>query len=1127
MFHKKKCKAPLIKKEKKTKKPHNNRKFKKDIQQIKEYAAQQSLGNQEVIRLFHNSEIQAKLYINQPGDIYEQEADRVAEKIADTSNSEIKNESGQIKIQKKAAMTGGRSVLIQTESEINALKGKGLPMRKQVRDYFESRFGVDLGNVRIHKESNADRLARAIRARAFTLGNNIVFARNEYEPDTKAGKKLLAHELTHVIQQGSSDEIQRFPNPRDCTHYLPNSLTEIKLPVVKDGYNKSVNTKLKNPLTFWDWDYRWQVYDSMDQLIYEATKPIGYFELTREIVNKGVAGGKGKPWSIWIKVNRTAAFWDTANDTYFPHSFITFNVYDTWEECIKDYKEITFQSNEQTSMEFQGIKDKIFLLDQDLINMFKDNSGISWCDVANVGLFGLGGLLVNKIRSDIELNYINEELKKKGLSLEALYKVILLFQQKVVSKAELMIMNNLKIVRDEYKRYQNKNELNALLSKLTTTYATDFDEADLLRAKALRRCVAENNIKKALINSLPKDPMSLIIVGGLNFLLTVHSDAEVAEFLSQQPPDLAEMLTYIIVTLNSNPLLLGTLTFTSPSIQSHYPEFQEAKEMDNTTIELMRSKDVEKFPILADVHIDFRSMSRQYRKNSDGFKEKIESLLRESESAGIKTLQTLKESPEKVWELIPLIQLTMTAEKISKDDKIGQLIWDRVTDIQRENTIRSLALAAVGIALGIAGFFTGGATWAALALGAGGAIVSGIDLYFELESYILLSNASRATLGGELSDDPGILGITLAILGLVIDIVDIGVAGFKMIKESAEAIDAASEMTKAGMKQYNEMAETAAKQYDELQGAGLIRKGVTKPEFIEKITKATTKLDNAKLSHIAPELYNKLLKHMDDVPDLMQYGLGSLFKADPGICTKLIDDFAESPSVLARLSNHVLINEDMPESFARIYELLGDTKAKEVLEYFGREGAAIADELPYVVNSLDNIGVTDSKIVQEILTNSRKSKVFSEMLNKDQYKILDDLYKNLPSPQGRKTIAGTSDGTKIYSGYGAVDSNDFTITKQVLNKENEIGHTIRGSYTDAKIGDTPLKGSYYACHAEKKMSILAPNKPIVIKGPSTVCFDCEEYFIKLAKYTNKPQIIVNTKNINIFIPGEEVLKIPK
>ncbi|MBN2533455.1 MAG: DUF4157 domain-containing protein [Spirochaetales bacterium] len=173
---------------------------------------QRTVGNMDVQRMFKTREILAKLYVNQPGDIYEQEADRIAELIVSMEDMEdmediedIENQlkSAETKIQKKGS-SGEESVTGQLEAKINAIKGRGESLGSKVRDYFQPRFGVDLGNVRIHTDSNADRLARAVRARAFTLGNDIVFAKGEYKPGTLEGKKLVAHELTHVIQQGNA-----------------------------------------------------------------------------------------------------------------------------------------------------------------------------------------------------------------------------------------------------------------------------------------------------------------------------------------------------------------------------------------------------------------------------------------------------------------------------------------------------------------------------------------------------------------------------------------------------------------------------------------------------------------------------------------------------------------------------------------------------------------------------------------------------------------------------------------------------------------------------------------------------------------------------------------------------------
>lgn len=87
------------------------------------------------------------------------------------------------------------------ETRINNLKGGGRPLYESERRFFGPRFGMDFSKVRIHDDTQAERSAQYVNARAFTLGHNIVFGAGEYAPNTFAGRKLLAHELMHSIQQ--------------------------------------------------------------------------------------------------------------------------------------------------------------------------------------------------------------------------------------------------------------------------------------------------------------------------------------------------------------------------------------------------------------------------------------------------------------------------------------------------------------------------------------------------------------------------------------------------------------------------------------------------------------------------------------------------------------------------------------------------------------------------------------------------------------------------------------------------------------------------------------------------------------------------------------------------------------
>ena len=149
-------------------------------------------------------QVQSKLTVNTPGDLYEQEADRVADHVMRMPDCQVQRtkDGGSSKTAAPGMMLADRS------------RVAGQPLPDPVRSYFEPRFGHDFQGVRIHTDAKAAESARSIDARAYTLGKDIVFARGEYQPYMRSGRQLLAHELTHVVQQSRSsastpDYIQR------------------------------------------------------------------------------------------------------------------------------------------------------------------------------------------------------------------------------------------------------------------------------------------------------------------------------------------------------------------------------------------------------------------------------------------------------------------------------------------------------------------------------------------------------------------------------------------------------------------------------------------------------------------------------------------------------------------------------------------------------------------------------------------------------------------------------------------------------------------------------------------------------------------------------------------------------
>jgi len=121
-------------------------------------------------------------------------------------------------VQAKQTSNQTPAVTSNIEASVNSLKGGGHPLPESTRSYFEPRFGTDFSNVRLHTDSKATETAKSINAKAFTTGKNVVFGAGQYSPYTSSGKKLLAHELTHVVQQGNV--IKRQPTSSTPTKTL-------------------------------------------------------------------------------------------------------------------------------------------------------------------------------------------------------------------------------------------------------------------------------------------------------------------------------------------------------------------------------------------------------------------------------------------------------------------------------------------------------------------------------------------------------------------------------------------------------------------------------------------------------------------------------------------------------------------------------------------------------------------------------------------------------------------------------------------------------------------------------------------------------------------------------------------
>lgn len=194
--------------------------------------------------------LQTKLKVGKADDHYEQEADSVADKVVKKISGEQEASDAPITtdapptIQSKCSKCGGdmgeREVQTKAKQShspskasanisdrLSQRKGKGAPMEASSRSTMENAFGADFKNVNIHQDKASADLNKSLNAKAFTHGNDIFFGENNYQPSSKEGQTLLAHELTHTIHQGaaiqkktnkssesSEDKLQRTPEER-------------------------------------------------------------------------------------------------------------------------------------------------------------------------------------------------------------------------------------------------------------------------------------------------------------------------------------------------------------------------------------------------------------------------------------------------------------------------------------------------------------------------------------------------------------------------------------------------------------------------------------------------------------------------------------------------------------------------------------------------------------------------------------------------------------------------------------------------------------------------------------------------------------------------------------------------
>lgn len=306
-----------------------------------------------------------KLMVSGPGDVYEQEADRVADEVMRMPDSSLTgaapNQDGAYDTRERASSAlpslqrtctecaTEEEEILQTKSfensiqrqmeeeeellqtkidtgtipeiepeiaaRIDSLRGGGKELPAAERGYFEPRFGHDFSRVRVHSDVRTSEVARAVNARAFTVGRDIVFGAGQYVQGTTARRKLLAHELTHTIQQGAAANIQAPGKLSGINASLPVRKASLQrvadksnMPAISscDHQDPTPGRPIGTNIMFGQGD---QALDDLDETLIEAEyESWNARGRTDRITVHGFASSEGPPGLNWqISCNRALA----------------------------------------------------------------------------------------------------------------------------------------------------------------------------------------------------------------------------------------------------------------------------------------------------------------------------------------------------------------------------------------------------------------------------------------------------------------------------------------------------------------------------------------------------------------------------------------------------------------------------------------------------------------------------------------------------------------------------------------------------------------------------------------------------------------------------------------------------
>lgn len=731
--------------------------------------------------------IQPKLTINEPGDIYEQEADAIADSVMRMPDASARREELFFKpvpfpvqrksnhyeeeenLHRKEANGEPVSATHNPETYVASLTG-GQPLPDEMRLFFEPRFGHDFSDVRIHNDKAANASAAGIQAKAYTHGNDIVFGAGQYS-HTREGKSLLAHELTHVIQQSGSTgksvskSRQENKEPGIQREALHSTLHEtIQRDTVAKAEEKKVSFRISfaKPLT------RDQFIDLTEKTIY------GRRMISLEWSNvKDRYLPSNSPVTVWVPVN-------------------------TLQQKLQDYGE----SVSKVISNLDTVQDAATY--QRISRIIQKLTPAQWADyekritgkVDNADDFekSVDSYLASQQQRKAELN-ARDHMVTKLYGLESLYQLYKLYMDQIAGPTGIVEAFGSGPVHDAVNAMPLEDQadyynLTGSLNKAGFASIAEFDKyvKDYLAAFTTETVKIGFDILTQYDSILYKEGMRYenpAVVDEL-YQKLAPMRAEYAQFeknagvyndFQKRKADYDERSR--LPGNGGNGELDKGEQETAETAGKEAVKHKEAARQSVVAIS-------DSFPVLKEdnLPLDRRLDKAAMAKADPG---QLKALLKDhiaARRADIKkTEEILTSDPEKIFTLDKLLEASMKQQLIDPASIFGQIVQDKIASIKRTDMIIGFLVAVIAIALTIVSFGTGAlaATAAVAAFG-----LSSVMAYQEFQKY----ETGHAAYGaGMLSDDPSLVWLIVSVVGAAIDLGQ-AVKAVKAISPLAQGLNA-------------------------------------------------------------------------------------------------------------------------------------------------------------------------------------------------------------------------------------------------------------------------------------------------------------------------------------------------